>query len=51
MEDVCDALLFVGRVAPQLLGAGGGGARLEELALFFTAAMASPKHIRSAYLR
>lgn len=51
VEDMCDALLFVGRVAPQLLGAAGGGARLEEMALFFTAAMASPKHIRSAYLR
>ncbi|KAG2451114.1 hypothetical protein HYH02_004382 [Chlamydomonas schloesseri] len=53
VEDMANLLLFVGRSAPQLLSsaADGAGVRLEEFAVFFTSLMASPKYIRSSFLR
>ncbi|KXZ45643.1 hypothetical protein GPECTOR_52g43 [Gonium pectorale] len=53
VEDMASLLLFVGRMAPQLLSsaADGAGVRLDEFAVFFTSLMASPKYIRSAFLR
>ncbi|GLC36221.1 hypothetical protein PLESTB_001367200 [Pleodorina starrii] len=53
VEDMCSVLLFVSRFAPQLLSsaADGAGVRLDEFAVFFTTLMASPKYIRSAFLR
>ncbi|PNH09426.1 putative ubiquitin conjugation factor E4 [Tetrabaena socialis] len=49
VEDMCTALIHVSRYAPQLLSAAG--VRLEDFAQLFTALMASPKHVRSAFLR
>ncbi|KAG2487016.1 hypothetical protein HYH03_014386 [Edaphochlamys debaryana] len=53
VEDMVVVLEYVGRSAPHLLSAaaGGVGVRLDEFAVFFTSLMASPTHVRSAFLR
>lgn len=47
IEDLAEILLHVSRYHPQLLAS----ARLDEVMIFMVVAMASPRHVKSPYLR